>query len=1502
MTAGELHEALQRLGLLDVASHRLRFDAAGLKRLQDARLADTTRMVEGVCPYFPKGVLDVGSLESVAPPAGDAAMALRGVGGAGPFLDMAVEVALDLVEVPGGLPHLRLVLSAWGRAPTPWTVARSFPGHAGTMLADLRFPTDLVERYPFFQLRSHAEDGGAVLGVSGLLDLASPTDTAANLFLGEGLRDQVLPVIGGVLPSGGDASAPPEVFLMGWLSPEIVRRVGNLVGLEDLRFVYRGRPDYNMAIRRWTSSAEATWFADLVFPGETTDTRIPVVMRTSGRSGVVEIRSSLPDGLSMPLAGLSALVPQAPLRVPEQVPVGAVVKLTDVSMRLDPSGGDLIQWVSLDVEVADENRWVLLDRFLTLDAIDLGFTLHAPTSEERQVELAISGLVGIGESGTIRLTTLVYGGAFGVDYEFSGGLVEDSELDVTQLISHFMGHERYPALPSLSIRDLAFSYHPGSGRYSARAELNGAWLVPGGGRLEMEGLTIGVEGAGHGAVALSARGVFYFLGSRAILRADHVGEGRGWIFEGDLIDDPRVSPEALAGGALEFGARDGSGAGTPVTPRMLSTVALRDLHVRVDTGTQEYAFRGTGAFRLGEGADTSQAAALTLHLDARRPAADRPHEISVGASLSLFEPGTAVERVFSADFDQQDERELMVAAYGGQGSVVDLGRLLAQLMPSVQGWVPSGLSVGLNHAQLALLKSAEGDKALFAVELGTGLELSKLPLVGGTFPRGRRLDLVFQLLLARDRFESGDIAWLNQLTPSGVTKLREEGVDAGATLHAHVQVAGISSTLDLPLQVAVTPVDASTRLDVSAPARADSAKVAWVDLQKGFGPLHVGRVGVGLSGQQLVLLLDASLHAPALTLSLQGLGVGFALSDLSAHDFAPRFHLDGLGVDLRSGDLELGGGLRHLPGAEGEDRYDGALTLRYGRLAISALGSYARMKDGHPSMFVWALVDAVGGPTFFRVEGMSVGFGYNRRLVLPTAEGVRTYPLVTQAMAAPSERLDLWSMAERLLLTPAVGEHFLGVGVHFTSFQLIEGVALLFARFGSELEFDLLGEATLRVPAQTPPGGTPLVNASLSLLARFLPEQGELCVRGVLSPGAYVLSPDCHLSGGFALASWFHGEHAGDFVLTLGGYHPSFRVPAWYPKVPRLALNWRVDERLTLKADAYLALTPSAVMTGGHFEADWRDGSLHAWFRAGLDMVLGWKPYRYHAEASISIGVTYGVFSADLTAELVCDGPPFSGRAHVSWLVFSFDLEFGRPARPPPAVTWGEFRADLLPAKGLLVLNAAGGRAPDGGGRNGPAQGELGTLHPGELRIRVDSAVPITSSAPGSPRLGVAPMAATLDSTLSVEIKYGDEIVTSRFQIDPVSGSVPAALWGQAHGKQPHASLHAPRLIEDVVVGYEIRSKPHVPGSPPTPITLSSWDTHQAPALTWPRRQAPTPVHLEDSSVVDQIATDLCLPETRAACRSVVEALLPDLPTRGNFAPVRSFRAAPRLVRPLEHD
>ena len=602
------------------------------------------------------------------------------------------------------------------------------------------------------------------------------------------------------------------------------------------------------------------------------------------------------------------------------------------------------------------------------------------------------------------------------------------------------------------------------------------------------------------------------------------------------------------------------------------------------------------------------------------------------------------------------------------------------------------------------------------------------------------------------------------------------------------------------------------------------ANPVTIPIGRALGPLQCDKLGVGWDKEthRLSLLFDGGIHAGTLELDLTDLSVGIPLS--APGEFSEySLDLHGIGITFDSGDVEISAALLETPGGDDVSiSYDGEAIAKAGPLGISAIGSYAYMKGktdqdadgkGYASLMVFGVLDdELGDPTgtgAFFVTGLATGFGYNRALVLPAQDKVPEFPLVAAATdptalggtppnpAKALAGLDGHVPAER-------GEYWLAAGLRFTSYDLIHSTVLATVEFGQELEIALLGVASISLP----PGASEKVAfAELGLEVELLPSAGVLSATAVLSPNSFVLDPACKLTGGFAFSVWFgDNPNAGQWVLTVGGYHPHFTPPPYFPTVPRLGFNWPMPGHVTVHGDAYFALTSSAFMVGGGLEILFHDGNLKAWFKANVDAVIQWAPLHYEMTARVSIGASYRIhfwsitstLKAELSAEVEIWGPKTGGRAHVHWFVISFTVGFGagRDQRPPP-LDWHNdhgtgFAQTLLPQKDSgqpAVFTMA------------VHDGLLSTFHSDGNTVWVvtanhftcsaKTAIPVngvtlngapTDSQPATDPIHVRPMRATLNSSvLSVTLRQDDSTCdnTANFDVELATESVAAGKWGE---------------------------------------------------------------------------------------------------------------------------
>ena len=484
-----------------------------------------------------------------------------------------------------------------------------------------------------------------------------------------------------------------------------------------------------------------------------------------------------------------------------------------------------------------------------------------------------------------------------------------------------------------------------------------------------------------------------------------------------------------------------------------------------------------------------------------------------------------------------------------------------------------------------------------------------------------------------------------------------------------------------------------------------------------------------------------------LTISLDGLGIGFSLP--SAKDkLKIGVDLMGLGVEYKKGKLEVTGGLAHKKTADSE-AFIGELLVREKPYVLTAMGM---LKFGeYNSFFVFAMLGTpMGGPLEFFVTGLAGGIGMNSQLNLPSIEKLAIFPLVAGALTGTAtgkkdedkpEDINsvLAVLTKESAISSAEGQFWLGIGIRFTTYKLVESFALLTLSMGHQFQLGLLGRSEMRLP----PGSTkPVALAAIDLKAVLTPTAKPptpvFSLEARLADSSYIFSKNCHLTGGLAFYIWSNG----DLVLSLGGYHPLFKVPAHYPSVDRLGITWVLSSHLFIKGGLYFAITPAAIMAGGSLEAQFHAGPIRAWFIAQADFLMLWKPFHYDIAIRIALGVSanLGLFRINLHigVGLQLYGPPFGGVASVDLGIISFSIKFGSAVSAPPPLTWREFAAAFLPvsnpphkeAATMSIQTAASVQISSARVGNGliKKDKEFGAiLNPSQFELYTKTAIPATS-------------------------------------------------------------------------------------------------------------------------------------------------------------------------------
>lgn len=610
--------------------------------------------------------------------------------------------------------------------------------------------------------------------------------------------------------------------------------------------------------------------------------------------------------------------------------------------------------------------------------------------------------------------------------------------------------------------------------------------------------------------------------------------------------------------------------------------------------------------------------------------------------------------------------------------------------------------------------------------------------------------------------------------------------------------------------------------------------VMWLKLNKKIGPISLGRVGVGLNGSHIALLLDLGVAFSVLALDFYGLQLDIPVQD--GDEFA--FSLQGIGASFQNNVLKIKG-LLLRERRKGALEYNGFLTLSFAKVMITAQASYLEEDGKSPSFFAYAMLGyPLGGPPCFFVTGLAAGFGVNRRIVLPSVQELDRFPLIQAVTNGCALRPDTTprDALENLksCIVPGEGQSFLAAGIRFSSFGVADSFAMLTVSFGKKFTLDLLGTTSISMPPNT---ARPIAFARINLKVTVDPDEGVLGLLACLSSESYVLDKSCRLMGGAAFFIWFAGTHRGDFILSVGGYHPSFKVPAHYPQIDRLGVCWNISRELCLKGNAYVCCTSSCVMAGGELSLTFQTGPLKAWLYVGADFLIQWKPLYFDIYVSVSVGVSYTLkigsfhhtFALELGAQINLYGPPFSGKMRISLAIISFTIWFNdKTKQQPDPLDWDNFRKDFLspPKPAAMDLQTEGISTlctlVFSDGIEQPAANNSPTVvNASQTILSVQCQVPCKSVCwygeesitefHEDKDLHIQPMKRNLDSSMEIHIYYCSNPLALQpvwtacgeyWHCEELFQDFPKAVWGREKSEVPDSEF-----ICDVLCGVSLRPK-----------------------------------------------------------------------------------------------
>ncbi|UWZ84403.1 DUF6603 domain-containing protein [Occallatibacter riparius] len=458
-------------------------------------------------------------------------------------------------------------------------------------------------------------------------------------------------------------------------------------------------------------------------------------------------------------------------------------------------------------------------------------------------------------------------------------------------------------------------------------------------------------------------------------------------------------------------------------------------------------------------------------------------------------------------------------------------------------------------------------------------------------------------------------------------------------------------------------------------------KPIWIGVHAQLGPIYLDQIGIIFNGNTSAsLVLDATVKVGPLTGQVDELGVTIPYKSLM-HPDKWSLDLKGLALSFQTPGVTIAGALLKNDSGPAVE-YDGMLLIQITEFGLVAVGAYSKPHDAsgdYTSIFVFAGVFIVIGiPPVIEVEAIGLGVGYNRELIVP--DDMNKIPeFILVAALDDGGALANDPMGELMQIRDSIpakrGSLWLAVGLHGTTFVIVHVTAIVYVALDRGVEVGVLGVARLAVPSDD----TALVSVELAIKARFSSAEGILSIQAQLTDNSYIFDKDCQLTGGFAYFMWFP---QGQFVITIGGYHPQFHKPTQFPDVPRLGFRWALPIGANIKGENYFALTNTCIMAGGKLELTYGISCAYVWFTAFADFLISWDPFYYTIDIGVSVGATIAIqvcfwgfcigvhITLSLGATLTIEGPPLHGTVSVDLGICTITVPFGPDANPqPPYIT-----------------------------------------------------------------------------------------------------------------------------------------------------------------------------------------------------------------------------------------
>ncbi|MEN0005349.1 MAG: DUF6603 domain-containing protein [Bacteroidota bacterium] len=398
---------------------------------------------------------------------------------------------------------------------------------------------------------------------------------------------------------------------------------------------------------------------------------------------------------------------------------------------------------------------------------------------------------------------------------------------------------------------------------------------------------------------------------------------------------------------------------------------------------------------------------------------------------------------------------------------------------------------------------------------------------------------------------------------------------------------------------------------------------------------------------------------------------GFSLSNLEV-DFKPP---NGIGINIDTG-VVTGGGYLYINAEEG--RYAGVAGLNIKeKIKLSAFGLIAtKLPSGNDGYSFLIFISAEFPP-------IQLGFGF-------TLNGVGGLAGIHRTVSVDKLRKGVKSGAYDRLLFPANPVE--------DALEIIADLRAIFPIQEGRYVFGLMGKIGWGTPTlisvdlgliiEVP---SPVRLAILGVVKAILPDEKGKILKlnvnflGIIDFGKKCLSFDASIYDSKLLTFSLSGDMAlrlkwgnnSNFIMSVGGFHPSFDAPAGLSGMKRLTIKLLKGNNPRLTLSTYFAVTSNTVQFGAKVEVYVKATKrVTAEGFLSFDALFQFNPFYMHILAAAYLAIKWkGKEKFSISANVSLEGPTpwnVNGQAEVKILGFKVKVKVKK--------RWGKSQNTTLPA------------------------------------------------------------------------------------------------------------------------------------------------------------------------------------------------------------------------------